>query len=37
MLDSGCCYVVKQPTPSEEILTIEAMNSCPVEAIGDDE
>lgn len=34
--DSGCCYVVKQPTPSEESLTIEAMNSCPVDAIGDD-
>ena len=35
--DEGFCYVSKQPENDEEIEQCEeAMESCPVEAIGDD-
>ncbi len=35
--DEGFSYVYKQPaTPEEEELCREAMEECPVEAIGDD-
>ena len=35
--DGGYSYVYKQPTtPEEEALCHEAMEGCPVEAIGDD-
>ena len=35
--DSGYSYVYKQPENGEEFqLCEEAMNACPVEAIGDD-
>jgi len=35
--DGGHTYVVKQPeTPEEEALCKEAMEGCPVEAIGND-
>jgi len=35
--DEGHAYVLKQPdSPDEEELCKEAMESCPVEAIGDD-
>lgn len=35
--DNGYSYLHKQPTSDEELeLCIEAMNACPVEAIGDD-
>jgi len=34
--DGGYSYVYKQPsTPEEEAKCIEAMEGCPVEAIGD--
>lgn len=35
--DEGYSYVSKQPeSPEEEALCLEAMQGCPVEAIGDD-
>lgn len=35
--DNGYSYVYKQPeTPEEENLCLEAFETCPVEAIGDD-
>ena len=35
--DEGFSYVFKQPeTPEEEEMCREAMDECPVEAIGDD-
>ena len=35
--DNGYSYVYKQPeTPEEAELCIEAFDTCPVEAIGDD-
>lgn len=35
--DNGYSYLHKQPTSDEELeLCAEAMNACPVEAIGDD-
>ena len=35
--DEGYSFVTKQPeTPDEEELCQEAMESCPVEAVGDD-
>ncbi len=35
--DGGYSYVYKQPeTPEEEELCMEALEGCPVEAIGDD-
>ena len=35
--DDGYSYVYKQPeNPEEEELCIEALEGCPVEAIGDD-
>ena len=35
--DTGCAYVAKQPASDEETaLCTEAMESCPVQAIGDD-
>jgi ferredoxin len=34
--DGGHSYVYKQPTPEEEPLCREAMEGCPVEAIGND-
>lgn len=35
--DEGRSYVVRQPqSPEEDELTREALESCPVEAIGDD-
>ncbi|MEO0447531.1 MAG: ferredoxin [Verrucomicrobiota bacterium] len=35
--DGGYSYVFKQPTTDEEVaLCEEAMEGCPVEAIGDD-
>ena len=35
--DGGYSYVFKQPTtPEEEALCQEAMEGCPVEAIGND-
>ena len=35
--ENGYSYVFKQPeTPAEIELCTEAMNACPVEAIGDD-
>lgn len=35
--DAGCAFVAKQPTtPEETALCTEAMESCPVQAIGDD-
>ena len=35
--DMGYSFVFKQPTNDEEMeLCIEAMENCPVEAIGDD-
>ena len=35
--DAGHSYVSKQPTtPEEEALCLEAMEGCPVEAIGND-
>jgi ferredoxin len=35
--DGGYSYVYKQPTsPDEEVLCKEAMEGCPVEAIGSD-
>ncbi len=35
--DDGYAYLCKQPeTPEEKELTIEAMEGCPVEAIGQD-
>lgn len=35
--DNGYSYLYKQPTSDEELeLCAEAMNACPVEAIGDD-
>ena len=35
--DGGYSYVFKQPTtPEEEALCKEAMEGCPVEAIGND-
>ena len=35
--DGGHSYVYKQPeSPEEEALCKEAMEGCPVEAIGDD-
>ena len=37
MTDSGNAYVQKQPTTdAESALCTEAMESCPVQAIGDD-
>lgn len=37
MNDNGNSYVKRQPTtPEEEQLCNEALESCPVEAIGDD-
>ncbi|MDR2200487.1 MAG: ferredoxin, partial [Puniceicoccales bacterium] len=37
MAKAGGTFVQKQPASKEEIeLCLEAMNSCPVEAIGDD-
>ncbi len=37
MSDSGCAFVEKQPSnDSEAALCTEAMESCPVQAIGDD-
>jgi ferredoxin len=32
--EGGYSYVFKQPTPEEEALCKEAMEGCPVEAIG---
>lgn len=35
--DEGHAYVVAQPTsPDDEELCVEAMEACPVEAIGND-
>lgn len=35
--ENGYSYVYRQPeTPEEFELCVEAMNACPVEAIGDD-
>ena len=35
--DEGYSYVYKQPkTPEESELCVEALEGCPVEAIGDD-
>ena len=35
--ENGYSYVYKQPSsPEEEALCDEALNACPVEAIGDD-
>lgn len=35
--DNGYSYVIKQPeSPEEFALCDEAMNACPVEAIGED-
>ncbi len=35
--DEGCAYVSAQPTNADETaLCTEAMESCPVQAIGDD-
>ena len=35
--DDGVAYVLKQPVTAEETAsTVEAMDSCPVQAIGDD-
>lgn len=35
--DTGCAYAAKQPASDEETaLCTEAMESCPVQAIGDD-
>ncbi|MGD9588326.1 MAG: ferredoxin [Pyrinomonadaceae bacterium] len=35
--DNGYSYLYKQPDTEEELeLCVEAMNACPVEAIGDD-
>lgn len=35
--DAGYTYISKQPeTPIEEVLCLEAMRDCPVEAIGVD-
>jgi ferredoxin len=35
--EGGHSYVIKQPeNPEEEALSKEAMEGCPVEAIGDD-
>lgn len=35
--DEGYSYVFKQPETEEEVeLCVEAMEGCPVEAIGDD-
>lgn len=35
--EAGFSYVFKQPeTPDEESLSKEAMDNCPVEAIGQD-
>ena len=37
MSDDGCAYVAKQPADdAETALCTEAMESCPVQAIGDD-
>ena len=37
MSDEGCAYVCKQPADdAETALCTEAMESCPVQAIGDD-
>ena len=37
MSDSGCAYVAKQPeSDADTALCTEAMESCPVQAIGDD-
>ena len=37
MSDSGCAFVAKQPSNADETaLCTEAMESCPVQAIGDD-
>ena len=34
---SGCAFVAKQPSNADETaLCTEAMESCPVQAIGDD-
>jgi hypothetical protein len=36
-MDGGYSYVYKQPENEEELeLCVEAMEGCPVEAIGDD-
>ena len=34
--DGGYSFVAKQPEGEEEQLAIEAMEGCPVEAIGND-
>ena len=35
--DGGCSFVYKQPTSQEETdLCMEALEGCPVEAIGED-
>ncbi len=35
--DEGHSYVIKQPVNEEDLeLCVEALNDCPVEAIGDD-
>lgn len=35
--DSGTSYMIKQPSTEDEVkLCTEAMESCPVNAIGDD-
>ncbi|MBK9153998.1 MAG: ferredoxin [Chloracidobacterium sp.] len=35
--ENGYSYLYKQPETEEELeLCVEAMNACPVEAIGDD-
>lgn len=35
--DGGCAYVSKQPADADELAAAkEAMDSCPVQAIGDD-
>ena len=35
--DAGCAFVAKQPSNADETaLCTEAMESCPVQAIGDD-
>lgn len=37
MSDTGMAYVKKQPTDdAENALCVEALESCPVQAIGDD-
>ena len=37
MSDAGCAFVAKQPSNADETaLCTEAMESCPVQAIGDD-